>query len=263
MAQPPPLAPPAIAKTPDTYLQRYERMEDLLQRSYIGYLEQYAAGNGQSTEYLMQKIHTSSNSLPKVFAGLVKFNNRYKVMAIHRPTMFASIPGSPTQWDDRVFAFYQDVDGEAGHYVDMVEFPAEAFDETEPHQIPTLGQTDLLLAADASLELIPVQPENSPDTEDITVRNMVPIPHRYIHLILNQMLSPREAWEQIGGAIRNDNAILDCDYLLQWLRVTLTSTAQGEPATYLGSFHGAFPALRVDRALQRHRWATLIQDFPQ
>ena len=236
-------------------------MDDILDGVYSGYLQQYAAGNGYDSTELMQKIQTTTTALPQVFAALVKQSGgAYVVTALHRPAMYASVPGDPLHWDDRMFAFTQDI--EPGNYIDMIEFPVDGMDETQPQQTPTMAQVDLLLAADQTLAFIPVQAAGANDTESVTVRNLVPIPHRYVHLILTQDLTPRQAWDQIGGAIRNDGAEVDCDVLLQWLRVSLTLSATNHPATYLGTASTVFPPLRVDRELQRHRWRLLIYDFP-
>ncbi|KAL7576624.1 hypothetical protein ACA910_005562 [Epithemia clementina (nom. ined.)] len=260
MAQPAPPAPPAIVQPPTTYLERYTTMPDILGGNYIGYLEQYAAENGFTSDELKQKTQTTTTALPQVFAALVKNNNDYLVTAIHRPALYASTPGDPSPWDDRLFVFNHDI--EPGNYIDMVEFPLDGWDEAVPQQTPTTTQMDLLLAADQNVAIIPLQPTGAADTEELNVWNLVPIPHRYLHLILTQNLSPRDAWARIGGAVRNDGAELDCELLLQWLRVTLTNSATGNPTTLLGTYTAVFPPLRVDRDLQRHRWHILLQDFP-
>ncbi|KAL7574121.1 hypothetical protein ACA910_014808 [Epithemia clementina (nom. ined.)] len=258
MAQP---ATGAMVKPPDTYLEKYTQMRDILDGAYIGYLEQYAAENGYTSNELRQRVHTTTTTLPQVFAALIRQRNTYMITALHRPAVYSSTPGDPRPWDDRMLVFNHDL--ELGNYIDMVEFPVEGWDEAAAQHTPTMAQLDVLLAADNELGIAPMQAAGAADTEELTVRYLVSIPHRYIHLLLPKNLTTREAWDRIGGAIRNDGAEIDCDLLLQWLRVTMTaSNAAGEPATYLGTYGTVFPPLRVDRDLQRHRWELLLHDFP-
>ncbi|KAL7562627.1 hypothetical protein ACA910_002528 [Epithemia clementina (nom. ined.)] len=129
-------------------------MMDILGGLYIGYLEQYAAENGFTSNELKQKTQTTTTALPQVFAALVKNNNDYLVTAIHHPALYASTPGDPSPRDNRLFVFNHDV--EPGNYIDLVEFPLDGWDEAAPQQTPTTTQMDLLLVADQNVAIIPL-----------------------------------------------------------------------------------------------------------
>ncbi|KAL7562164.1 hypothetical protein ACA910_020360 [Epithemia clementina (nom. ined.)] len=105
MAQP---ATGAMVKPPDTFLEKYTQMRDILDGAYIGYLEQYAAENGYTSNELRQRVHTTTTTLPQVFAALIKQHNTYMITAIHRPAVYSSTPGDPSPWDDRIFVFNHD-----------------------------------------------------------------------------------------------------------------------------------------------------------
>ena len=146
-----------------------------------------------------------------------------------------------------MFAFVQDL--EPGNYIEMIEFPTNGMDETIKQVTPTLTQLDLLLGANATLTIILAQATGAADMESLVIRNMVPIPHCYLHLLLTQYLTPQDAWEQVGRAIKSDRVEVDCKLLLQWLQGSLTNLATGNPSTYLGTHAMVFPPLWVDCSL--------------
>ena len=135
------------------------------------------------------------------------------------------------------------------------------------NNIPTIA--GLLLAAQPNAVQFGPFEDDTPDTQSIAVRNMVPIPPSYIHLVLDRALNPRALWEQVGGAVINNGRESECGELLNWLRyaLTLRKNPNGTPTTSppgssLGAIGAALPTLRVDAPLQNHRWNILRQDLP-
>ena len=51
------------------------------------------------------------------------------------------------------------------------------------------------------------------------------VPPKYMLMAMDTPLSPREAWNQIRGAIQNDGKEAECGALIDWLRVSLTRQA--------------------------------------
>ncbi|KAL7566797.1 hypothetical protein ACA910_019388 [Epithemia clementina (nom. ined.)] len=133
MVQPTPPALPAMVQPLRTYLEWNTTMPDILGGTYIGYLKQYAAENGFTSNELKQKVQTTTTALPQVFAALVKNHNDYLVTAIHRPALYASTPGDPSPWDDRLFVFNHDA--APGNYINMVVFPLDGWDAPRPRWI--------------------------------------------------------------------------------------------------------------------------------
>jgi len=61
------------------------------------------------------------------------------------------------------------------------------------------------------------------DTMPVIVRNSCLLPARFAARFLSSSFTPREAWEQIGGAIRADDAavVTACEHIVHWLQYVL------------------------------------------
>jgi hypothetical protein len=115
-------------------------------------------------------------------------------------------------------AFEGDVLG--GQTCTVVEWPATAFRlaaNGAAIQVPTLANLDALFDGDPLLETVGPFVANEVGTEIIRTRNIMCVPPRYIPILLGQMLSPREAYTRLGGAIRADGFEGDCAPLLAYL----------------------------------------------
>ena len=90
------------------------------------------------------------------------------------------------------------------------------------NNVPTIAGLQALLAAQPNAVQFGPFEDATPDTQPIAVRNMVPIPPAYVHLVLDRAVNPRVLWEQLGGAVINDGHETECRELLDWLRYALT-----------------------------------------
>ena len=72
-------------------------------------------------------------------------------------------------------------------------------------------------------------------------------------------MSPRQAWETIGGAIRTDGLEQDCAPLLTWLCHAATSAAANQPS---GLIIDHPPAPVADAALFQNWWSLVERDMP-
>ena len=79
------------------------------------------------------------------------------------------------------------------------------------------AQIDALYATTPGLVVLPYQADGAADTTVTRTRMMVPVPQAYVHLLMGTRLNPRQLWEQVGGAIRNDHREVECAVLLQFL----------------------------------------------
>jgi hypothetical protein len=73
------------------------------------------------------------------------------------------------------------------------------FNRTVAVQTPTAANLDQLLAADPAAELVGPFAAGDADTESVTVRNAFFIPNRYMAILLDDHLSPHQAWQRIRG----------------------------------------------------------------
>ena len=180
---------------------------------------------------------------------------------MHRPTIFpVSVPA--TQWDEIVtMAFEGDV---LGQTCTVVEWPASGFRQAANAgalQVPTLANLDALFDGDPLAETVGPFAANEVGTELVRTRNVMFVPPKYVLIVLGQTLTPRQAYQRLGGAIRADGFEGDCAPLLTYLRAACTLPAgQLLPAVQ----RPAAPVLRVDESLYRHiRDEIVLRDFPR
>ena len=170
-------------------------------------------------------------------------------------------------WDGATLAFAGDV--LAGNHIEIVHVPTNAFEVAPNNNVPTIAGLQALLAAQPDAVQFGPFDDATPDTQPTAIRNMVPVPPAYVHLVLDRALNPRALWEQVGGAIINDGRETECEALLDWLRYVLTlrkdpgdTPTALPPGSSLGAIGTALPTIRVDAPLQNHRWSILRQDLP-
>jgi hypothetical protein len=85
------------------------------------------------------------------------------------------------------------------------------------------------------------------------------VPFRYVRILLQRPLTPREAWVQLAGAIYNYGNQIACEPLLDWLRVAITRQGEDQ-ASRLQQEHPRVPLMLPD--LVQRRWQLIITDLP-
>ena len=205
--------------------------------------------------------------VPKVFLGLVEHAGVTLSITMHRPTQYTCHPVDTSVWDGATLAFTGDV--LAGNHIEIVHVPAIAFKVVPDNNVPTIARLQALLVAQPNAVHFGPSEDDTLDTQTIAVRNMVPIPPAYVHLVLDRALNPQALWEQVGGAIINDRRETECGELLNWLRYALTLQKDPSgtlttlaPGSSLGVIGAALPTLRINAPLQNLRWSILHQDLP-
>ena len=250
-----------------TYLQKYREQGDALEGRYQEFLAPYTPDSGRTHAQLETRILATTAEAPKVFLGLVEHAGVMSSITLHRPTQYASHPVDTSIWDRLTLAFTGDV--LAGNPIEIVQVRTTAFEVVPDNNVPTVAGLQALLAAQPNAVHFGPFEDNTPHTQAIAVRNMVPIPPAYVHLVLDRALDPRALWEQVRGSIINDGRKTECGELLNWLRYAMTrqKDPSGTPMTLppgssLGFIREALPTLRIDTPLQNHRWSILCQDLP-
>ena len=274
-------APPAAGATPGTphttttsatmaahsittYAEHYAALPDDLQGRYDRLLAPYDPASCRSHQQLLHRLLSMSDTSPKAFVGLVEHSGSYCTVLVHRITLFKSHPVDVSDWDGKALGFGGDV--MPGNHIELMEVPEDAFAVVPEHVVPTRENVTHLLSGNPTVEVLGPFTAGDPDTEPLKCRKMVPVPAAYLHLLLDRTLTPRQLWEQVGGAIIADAKEVECGVLLKWIRAALTarsSTATPPPppppATLaspilLGRLSEVFPPIRVEPVLQAHRW---------
>ena len=133
--------------------------------------------------------------------------------------------------------------------------------------VPTTANVHALLAAHPTRNTLPAMAVGSPDSEQLDTRRLVQVPPKYVEIVMGRSFTPRQLWDELGGAIVNDQNAGDCVHLLDWIRAALTLRVNpADPARYLKPSNclppGSLPALDVDGDLQAVRWNWVRADLP-
>lgn len=255
------LNPPiAIPNQPTTLAELYQQMPDVYNGMYLGLLTQYSGTVATTSEELIALTCRFPTTAPNVFLYVDSVGVIKTVSQIHA---YESVIGQPGPWDQTCFAFSSDV---VHHQVGHVILPdANFFRTVVDISVPTVATMEGALTALAAGTLFcgPYAAGDA-DTELISSRRAVPVPHAYVPLIYNRELTPLQAWLQLGTQIINDNRQVECAVLLDFLRAA--STFGRRPVGQRGPFYSsnALPAPLgapiVDAELLdfQHRYLTRI-----
>lgn len=151
-----------------------------------------------------------------------------KVTGFHQPMQYPQALLRPTPFDNSAFAIAGDC--HQGQLPYMVEWNNNHYHQAAMVQVPTAAAIDQLLAADPAVQVLGPFQAGAPDTEGVQVRYTQYIPNRYLALLLGESFTPREAWITIRGALVNQGWNAACQPLIDWLRVALTCSTNGQPS---------------------------------
>lgn len=189
------------------------------------------------------------------------------IQGYHRLTRYQPSLVSASPFDNVAYAFLGDVQGgQAPHTVVWAE---TQFHQATAMQVPTADGLDQLLATDPNTELVGPFAAGDPDTEQLTVRFAAFIPNRYMVILLNDHLTPRQAWQRIRGAIVTDGLAQECEPLIDWLQCAITRRPATAQDPVLNSVLAqAAPApqgigtLTAANSFRTYRMSIVEQDFP-
>jgi hypothetical protein len=267
MAEPVPLAPgiPPLIPHSATYRDFYQdEANDKASGNYGTIMTTFVvppAGVGALTPVqVSDAVFASAVVDPQAFVMLIvdATHPNGRICLFHRLQRYAPQLGAPTEFDNVGYAFFGDLT--SNQAPPSIEWPANAF-----HQVAAsvrVLQREVLdqhLAAGPELELLGPFGNEDAGTDVVRVRQAMLVPFRYVRILLQRPLTPREAWVQLAGAIYNDGNQIACEPLLDWLRVAITR--QGElQASRLQQEHPRVP-LMLPTLVQR-RWQLIITDLP-
>ena len=93
----------------------------------------------------------------------------------------------------------------------------------------------------------------------VRVRRTCFVPPAYVPAFLASNLTPKEAWQQVGSRIINENREQDCVALMDFLRVSMTRAGVGQ-LSFLAVQAPTAPV--ADAILLNHRRHIIERDFP-
>ena len=147
---------------------------------------------------------------------------------VHRLLRFVDSPGDePTGFNDRVLGLLGDI---MPHQYPAVEVPSTTFHLIgAPVRVPTVAAMEALIPTwgDPRVPLGPFTDEH-PETTVIRPRNTQLIPGKYAAIIIHRRrVKAKQAYQEIVGAIRADEALESCEDVVAWLRAACTARGGG------------------------------------
>ena len=189
------------------------------------------------------------------------------IQGYHRLSRYQPSLVSATPFDNVAYAFLGDV--QAGQAPHTVVWGENKFHQATAIQVPTADNLDQLLAAAPDAEMVGPFAAGDPDTEQLTVRYAVFVPNRYMAILLDDHLTPRQAWQRIRGAIITDGLAQECSPLIDWLRCAITRRPATPQDPVLNSVLAqAAPApqaigtLAAANTFRAYRMGIVEKDFP-
>lgn len=251
---PPPAPVPPVA--PTNYRELYSDATNSppFDRT-AGYLASYRFAEGglggvPTPAALRDQTVAISDRQPMTFLALVVGQDGVPEIAIlHRALRYMDTPGDdPSGYHDRVLGLLGDI---LPHQYPVIEIPGSAFHLVNTAvRVPTVAAMDALLPTWAD-QAIPLGPytEADPETEVVRPRHTQLIPARYASLLVHRRrIRAKQAYQEIVGAVRADDAVAACNDVLIWLRAACTARGGGGAQTLLPSVLHVFTPLHLPMA---------------
>ena len=186
-----------------------------------------------------------------------------EIVAYHRVSRFAPRMGlAPTPWDNAGFAFLGDmIQGQAPP---TVAWDNSYFHTVQQTRVPTIAALDQTLAAQPNTEMVGPFADGKAGTELVRTRRTMFLPTKYVPLVLDLGLSPKNAWLRIRGSIEANGESAACAPLINWLRVAITCQAANLPSR-LATVPPPAPVMQAPAhmaTLLSYRWQLVSRDVP-
>jgi hypothetical protein len=212
-----------------TYFERYnDDSLDPFQGDYGPVMATFRASVAREAAtratQLYEQVFTTSEVQPHVYLLLTSdISGAHVISVLHRPYRHVAPMGSAIAKLD--VALMGDMRGMLPPT--LVYFPEDGFQHLGNLLVPSAATLDQAFADDGALQSVGPYEDGDSGTETVATRSLVYLPPQYAPIALaNPTMTPRKAWESIGGLIRTgDNAIAQTDAmqpLLDWLRVACT-----------------------------------------
>jgi hypothetical protein len=214
----PPL--PGAMAPPSTFAELFQSMPDVYNGEYQAYLNTYGP-NDTLPGTLLQRttLGFPHDTVPPVFIYLTQ---QGQIRSVHNLHHIIAPPGQPlVEWENVCLGLGSDI--HEGHITALVLPAQEIFSLTPEIDVPTLETMAAQLVAGEN-GMVPPIAVGALDIEQVRSRKMIPVPYAYVRLFLFRILSPAEAWNQVGVQIIADGRTEDCEVLLNFLRAATVPT---------------------------------------
>lgn len=212
-------APTAV---PTTYTTLYaDDACDPYQGDYAAVMDTFAAIDAITSADLFTEVATVDPTTPNAYIGIFEAPGVVGGLSlvVHAIARFKARLGQPSQWNNRVFGFVQDVQGAHGD-ITTVELDDTFFrltDGATTLTVPADAEVDALWDADPNLRMLPPVAAGAPNSRQIRTRHLMYVPPKYLKLVINRRLSPRELWTDLACAIADDGNLVSCRNLVDWI----------------------------------------------
>ena len=267
-AVPPPPPPEVAASPPRTYREWYaDAAYNPAPDRILGYLNGYRfAGDGDipTPAQLRDQTVALSDRRPMAFLCLVNGpDGTPEVSILHRVLRFMDSPGDdPSGFHDRVLGLLGDI---MPHQYPAVEVPGSTFHLVgTPTRLPTVAAMEALVPTWANPG-VPLGPYNEadPETEVARPRHTQLIPGKYAALIIHRRrIKPKQAYQEIVGAIRADEALASCADVVTWLRAACTARGGGGALNALPSVLHALTPVHLPPEVYQYVTQKVQGDLP-
>ena len=146
-----------------------------------------------------------------------------QIQGYHRLCKYIPQIGEVTGLDNVGYAFLGDVYG--GNAPATVIMDNDLFNRCTSVRVKTPLAIDQHFAAHSDDELLGSYDAAEPDTETVTTRVAMFIPNKYVTMVMDQGLTPCEAWLRIRATIVAAGEEATMAPLINWFRVALTRPA--------------------------------------
>jgi hypothetical protein len=173
---------------------------------------------------LYKQVFTTSEVQPHMYLLLTNdVHGEHVISVLHCPYLHVAPMGSAIAKLD--VALMGDMQGILPPT--LVYFPEDGFQHLGNLLVPTSATLDQAFADNGALQSVGPYEDEDAGTELVATRPLIYLPPQFAPITLaNPTMTPRKAWESIGGLIRTGNtaaAKIDAmQPLLDWLRVACT-----------------------------------------
>jgi hypothetical protein len=181
-------------------------------------------------------------------------------MCLHGLRKYSRQVLQTSPWDGQFFGCVQDMVAGSIQSVAVTDALLEPTRDTTNTRVHgTAKSIDQALAANPTEELPPVVAAAEPGSVSSVTRHMMLLPPRYVPLVINRRLSPRQLWAELSTAIHNNDDEVACAPPINWMKHALTQYNTGRPTAVLLASPVPPPA---DKTLIIHRNEFLMRLLP-
>ena len=248
---------------PTTFAEYYsDAANDPHAGDYQTVMAQFLESNPLSNQDIFRLATQHGRDPANAWIGLTTYPDEPagRSLLFHGLVVHPSTLGRPTLWDGKTYAFLQDCVDQ-----DIISVPLtnRYFSRTQQanySNVPrTIERANELWAADPTLTQLPPFAADDANVRQMRTRYLMHVPPRYLPLLLERRLTPRQLWTDLVGAIVAAGDADVCAPLVDWCLLAGISHVPNGPSSICIN-----PPLAelADAHLIRHRRSILHHQLP-